>query len=427
MTPEEVTALEQEIAALKEQLDAALAELEALKNPKEGQSAEATASLAAEKSALYAELSKKYLDLEAKRQNDLVGKMAKMQNTHDEALTRVKTLEDIVAKSAGTANKEDKHASVKLAFKALAKSLGKGMGALTEEETKAYNTFTNVDGGFLCPTEYSNELIKDIEEYSALRGVATVKTTSAKDVEIPKRTSVLKAYWKHEAEELTESQSKYGTMTITPHALTALSIASQESLEDSEFDLAAEIRSDTAEAFAVSEGKAFVLGEGDAKNQPYGFLTDSNVAVVTATSSEAASNGFSWKDLLDLVAKVPSAYARNAIFAMSRETLIECMKMTDNDGHPIWQSGIASGRPNTILGYNYIELPDMPKTGVANAKPVVFADFRQFYRIVDRTDVTITVDANTLAHKRQIRFITSKRVGGAVVQPKAGAILQVKA
>lgn len=427
MTPEEIAALEQEIATLKEQLDAALAELEALKAPNAAESTEAAAAMVAEKSALYADLSKKYLDLNAKRQNDLIAKMAKMQTTHDEALTRVKTLEDIVAKSAGTKSTEDEHASVKLAFKALAKSLGKGANALTEEEKKAYATFSNVDGGFLCPTEYSKELIKDIEEYSALRGVATVKTTSAKDVEIPKRTSVLKAYWKHEAEELTESQSKYGTMTITPHALTALSIASQESLEDSEFDLASEIRSDTAEAFAVSEGKAFVLGEGDSKNQPYGFLADPAVAVVTATSSEAASNSFSWKDLLDLVAKVPSAYARNAIFAMSRETLIEMMKMTDDNGNPIWQSGVATGRPNTILGYGYIELPDMPATGVANAKPVVFADFRQFYRIVDRTDVTITVDATTLAHKRQIRFITSKRVGGAVVQPKAGAILQVKA
>lgn len=426
MTPEEIASLEAEIAALKEQLDAALAELEALKAPNAAESAEAAAAMVAEKSALYADLSKKYLDLNAKRQNDLMAKMAKMQSTHDEALTRVKTLEDIVAKSAGTKSTEDKHASVKLAFKALAKA-AKGANALTEEETKAYSTFSNVDGGFLCPTEYSNELIKEIEEYSALRGVVTVKSTSAKDVEIPKRTSILKAYWKHEAEELTESQSKYGTMTITPHALTALSIASQESLEDSEFDLAAEIRSDTAEAFAVSEGKAFVLGEGDASNQPYGFLTDPNVPVVVATSSEAASNSFSWKDLLDLVAKVPSAYARNAIFAMKRETLIEMMKMTDDNGNPIWQSGVATGRPNTILGYGYIELPDMPDTGVANAKPVIFADFRQFYRIVDRTDVTITVDATTLAHKRQIRFITSKRVGGAVVQPKAGAILQVKA
>lgn len=426
MTPEEIASLEAEIASLKEQLDAALAELEALKAPNAAESSEAAAAMVAEKSALYADLSKKYLDLNAKRQNDLVAKMAKMQTTHDEALTRVKTLEDIVAKSAGTKSNEDTHAAVKMAFKALVKSV-KGGDALTDEEKKAYNTFTNVDGGFLCPTEYSKELIKDIEEYSALRGVVTVKTTSAKDVEIPKRTSILKAYWKHEAEELTESQSKYGTMTITPHALTALSIASQESLEDAEFDLAAEIRSDTAEAFAVSEGKAFVLGEGDSKNQPYGFLTDPNVAVVTATSSEAAQHSFSWKDLLDLVKTVPSAYARNAIFAMSRETLIEMMKMTDDNGNPIWQSGIATGRPNTILGYGYIELPDMPSIGRANAKPVVFADFRQFYRIVDRSDVTITVDATTLAHKRQIRFITSKRVGGAVVQPKAGAILKVKA
>lgn len=426
MTPEEIASLEAEIASLKEQLDAALAELEALKAPNAAESSEAAAAMVAEKSALYADLSKKYLDLNAKRQNDLVAKMAKMQSTHDEALTRVKTLEDIVAKSAVAKTNEDKHAAVKMAFKALVKSV-KGGDALTDEEKKAYNTFTNVDGGFLCPTEYSNELIKDIEEYSALRGVVTVKTTSAKDVEIPKRTSILKAYWKHEAEELTESQSKYGTMTITPHALTALSIASQESLEDAEFDLAAEIRSDTAEAFAVSEGRAFVLGEGDSKNQPYGFLTDPNVAVVTATSSEAAQHSFSWKDLLDLVKTVPSAYARNAIFAMSRETLIEMMKMTDDNGNPIWQSGIATGRPNTILGYGYIELPDMPSIGKANAKPVVFADFRQFYRIVDRTDVTITVDATTLAHKRQIRFITSKRVGGAVVQPKAGAILKVKA
>lgn len=422
MTPEEVAQLEAEIAALKEQLDAALAELEALKNPKD----DADASLVAEKSALYAELSKKYLDLNAKRQNDLVAKMTKMDETHSEALNRVKALEDIIAKS-NTAKTEDKDVETKAWFRALAKTAVKGAPALTEMEQKAYNTFNNVEGGFLCPTEYSQELIKEISEYSPIRSIATVKTTSAKDVEIPSRKSVLKAYWKHEAEEMEASQSNYGTMTITPHALTALSIASQESLEDSAFDLAAEIRADTAEAFAVSEGVAFVSGEGDAKNQPMGFLSDNRVKVVTAKSASAASNSFSWEDLLDLVAAVPSAYARNAVFGLSRETLIEVMKMTDKEGRPIWQSGIASGKPNTILGYSYVEIPDMPKTGTAKAKPVVFADFRQFYRIVDRTDVSITVDGTTLAHKRQIRFITSKRVGGAVVQPKAGAILQVKA
>ena len=98
--------------------------------------------------------------------------------------------------------------------------------------------------------------------------------------------------------------------------------------------------------------------------------------------------------------------------------------MKDGQNNYIWQPGLASGVPNTILGQAYLEVPDMPDVA-AGAVPIVFGDLRRAYTIVDRVSLSILRDPFTQATSGNIRFIARRRVGGQMVLAEAIRKLKV--
>jgi len=79
---------------------------------------------------------------------------------------------------------------------------------------------------------------------------------------------------------------------------------------------------------------------------------------------------------------------------------------------------IIAGVPNTILGYPYVETPDMPDVA-ANAKAVAFGDFRRGYMIVDRVSLAVLRDPFTQATSGNVRYVARRRVGGQVIMAEA--------
>ena len=63
-------------------------------------------------------------------------------------------------------------------------------------------------------------------------------------------------------------------------------------------------------------------------------------------------------------------------------------------------------------------MPDM----AAGAMGIAFGNFRRGYLIVDRTGVRVLRDPYTA--KPKVLFYTTKRVGGAVVDPQGLKVLQ---
>ena len=74
-------------------------------------------------------------------------------------------------------------------------------------EKKALILADDTLGGYLAPEEYVREIIKGIQEFSPVRQVARVRQTSAKSIEIPKRSGVFNAAW------VAESGTRSGTDT----------------------------------------------------------------------------------------------------------------------------------------------------------------------------------------------------------------------
>ena len=312
---------------------------------------------------------------------------------------------------------------VDLSLKAWDSFMRKGQDNMAPEEVKALTVGTAATAGNLAPAEYVNELIKVISEISPVRSVARVRQTSNKEIEVPSKTATFAAAWTAEGGSRTETTGYTTSLnTIPTHELYALVDISGALLEDSVFDLEAEMNTEFAEQFAKAEGAAFLTGNGT--NKPTGILDGTTVASTTAAAAAAIATD----DLMDLVHGLQSEYARNAAFMLNRTTLGAIRKLKDTAGQYIFQTGFSgqSGLPNTILGHAYVEAVDMADIA-ASAKPVVFGDYRRGYMIVDRVALSVLRDPYSQASTGNVRYIARRRVGGEVVLAEAMRALKMAA
>ena len=291
----------------------------------------------------------------------------------------------------------------------------KGFDNLEPDEKKALTVSNDSTGGYLAPPEYVRELIKTVTEISPIRSIAKVRSTSARSIQVPKRTGQFSAQWVAESGTRSETTGyQVGLEEIPAHEHYALVDISEQDLEDTVFNLEAEMQSEFAEQFAKAEGSAFV--SGDAVGKPEGILTNSSVGqAVSGSASALTADG-----LLTLVHSIKSNYGANGRFVFNRSTLAAIRKLKDTAGQYVFQAGMSlqGGVPNTILGYPYVEATDMPDIA-ANAFPIVFGDFNRAYQIVDRVALAVLRDPFTQATTGNVRYIARRRVGGQVILPEA--------
>ena len=309
--------------------------------------------------------------------------------------------------------------------KAFAGYLRKGHERLEPDEAKLLLTGDDTGAGYLAPRERIVEIIKGAIEFSPIRAIARVRTTSRRSIEIPKRTGVFSAVWEGELDSTSETPGlAYGLEEIPIHTTRALVDISNELLEDSEFNIEAELDSEFSEQFGVAEGTAFV--NGNAVKRPEGFMTNADVGFTVSGSASVITDAAGQANgLIDVQHAIKAVYAQNATWVLNRTTLGTVRKIKDGNNNYIWQPGLASGIPNSILGSPYIEATDMPDEA-ADAFPMAFGDFRRAYTIVDRIFMSVLRDPFTQGAGSDVtRFIARRRVGGQVVLAEAIRKLKV--
>lgn len=291
----------------------------------------------------------------------------------------------------------------------------KGLEGLDAVEKKALTVSNDSTGGYLAPPEYVRELLKTVTEISPIRSIARVRSTGARSIQVPKRDGQFAAQWVSESGTRSETTGyTVGLEEIPAHEMYALVDISEQDLEDTVFDLEAEMQSEFAEQFAKAEGNAFVVG--DSVGKPHGFMDHSGVShVVSGDANEITADG-----LIKLVHNVKSDYSRNGTFVFNRASLAKIRQLKDTAGQYVFQAGMSlqGGVTNTILGMPYVEATDMPSEG-ANTFPVAYGDFRRAYMIVDRVNLAVLRDPFTQATTGNVRYIARKRVGGQIVQKEA--------
>ena len=295
------------------------------------------------------------------------------------------------------------------------KFVRKGIENLDPDEKKALTVSNDSTGGYLAPPEYVQELLKTVTEISPIRTIARIRTTGRRSVQVPKRSGQFAAQWVAEQGTRSETTGYNVALEEVPaHELYALIDISEQNLEDTVFNLEAEMQSEFAEQFAKAEGTSFV--SGNSVGQPEGLLTNSSVSEVNSGNGTALlADG-----LITLVHSIKSEYAANGTFVFNRTTLAAIRKLKDTAGQYVFQAGMSlqGGVPNTILGFPYVQATDMPDVA-ANAFPVLFGDFSRAYMIVDRVALAVQRDPFTQATSGNVRYVARRRVGGQVVQAEA--------
>jgi HK97 family phage major capsid protein len=359
-----------------------------------------------------------------------VGAVSQETKQHIDALnTRITSLETAMARpQIGALSRiEPPGAEAKDAY---IQALVKGYSSLSADqkkmvelagpgEVKVLQSIDDTGGGYLAPVEFVQDIIKKIVQYSPVRDIVTVRQTQNKSILFPTRTSTFAASWVSEQAARPETTGlRYGQEEIMSHEMYALVLITYADMEDAYFDMSAQIQMETAEQFAVTEGAAFVNGSGVGK--PEGLLTNVNVS----TDFTGDANLLKADGLIGIAYNLKSAYAKNAIWIMNRNSLGQVRTLKDSYGQYMWQPGIASDIPNTILDHPYMEVPDMPNV-TALSYPIMFGDFKRAYVAVDRVQMVMTRLTERYADLGQIGFIARKRVGGQVVLPEAIRKLQV--
>ncbi|RMC35368.1 phage major capsid protein [Paracoccus alkanivorans] len=286
-------------------------------------------------------------------------------------------------------------------------------------DRKALTTTSDTTDHILAPEDMQTDFIRNLVEFSPIRGIAEVRSTTSGSVILPKRTGVTNAVWVDETTARTGSQPAFDQAKIAIKEIATYVDISLQLAEDSA-NVLSEVNMALAEDFGQKEALAFV--EGDGVLEPSGFMTDANI-----TSTVAASGTLLDPDeLIAMVYSLPATYRNAGTWVMNGSTLAAIRTLKDGDGRYLWQPSYQAGQPETILGRPVVEAVDMPDIGLS-AEPIIFGDFRRGYRIYDRLSLSILADPYTQRVNGLIRYHARRRVGAAVVRPDAFRKLEMAA
>lgn len=304
--------------------------------------------------------------------------------------------------------------------------LRKGSDAGLEQiQSKALSVGVDANGGFLVPNQMADLIVQIVNESSPMRALSTVETISSDSLDLIEDTTDADAAWGDETTvRSTETTSPtLGRNTIDTFEMYAQPQATQKLIDDSSINIEEWIARKVADKMARLEATSFINGNGT--SQPKGLLTytagtsfgqiqqvnSGTSAVVTADS------------LVQLYFALKDEYARRATFLMHRTTVqaVRLLKEATTNQY-LWQPGLSAGTPDTLLGVPVALAADMP-TPAAASLSVAVGDFKRAYLIVDRIGIRTLRDPFTA--KPFVKFYTTKRVGGEVVNTDAVKILKL--
>lgn len=317
-----------------------------------------------------------------------------------------------------------------MAYKAAQSAyLRSGDQLLSPDEAKALSVGSDPDGGYVVDPDTSGRIIKKIFETSPVRQYASVQVISTDALEGLRDLDEVTYGWVGETSSRPETSTpQLAKWRIPVHEMYAEPRATQKLVDDMAINMEEWLAGKVAERFARAENTAFVNGDG--VDKPRGFLSypagTTNPGEVlqkkTGSSGDFKADPYGADVLIDMIHALKSNYRQGATWAMNRTTLGAIRLLKDSNGRQLWQPSIAAGMPSTLLGYGLATFEDMPDYTTANAQAIIFADFAEFYQIVDRMGIRTLRDPYTA--KPYIKYYTTKRVGGDVANFEAAVTLK---
>jgi HK97 family phage major capsid protein len=243
-----------------------------------------------------------------------------------------------------------------------------------------------------------------------------IATDSGEAFQVPTNLTHGTAAWLAEAAAFTPSDETFTQASLSAFKAGTKVIVSEELLTDSAFDLAGFLAQEFGERLAVLAENAYVLGDGTGK--PAG-VTDATLGFTGFTLPAGQVATQTYAALVSALFSLPPQYRQGAEWLVSDGQLSRFYLLADSQGAPLWNQNIASGGPDTFLGYPINAHPNLAAPG-ANAKSIVFANFNRGYWIRRAGGVFMQRQNELHSDNGQVGFRAYIRVDGRVVLPDAG-------
>lgn len=286
------------------------------------------------------------------------------------------------------------------------------------------------DGGYVVTPEIDQAIDRVLGTTSAMRQLATVRSIGSASYKKRVGLGGAGSGWVGENEEREETATpRFAGLEFPAHTLYAEPQATEEMLEDADFDIAAWLAGEVEIEFSEEEGAAYITGTG--VKMPKGLFAYDTVedgswswGKLGHKISGHVTTIPSGDPLIDMTTSLKQGFRPNASWMMNRKTEGDVRKLKDSEGNYLWRPGLEPGKPATLLGYGIATDDNVADVG-AGAFPIAFGDFRRGYLIVDRRGVRVL--RNPYKNSGFVTFYTTKRVGGGVQHFEAIKLMKISA
>ena len=276
------------------------------------------------------------------------------------------------------------------------------------------------DNGAIIPQTIADRIIENVRNIAPVFELAT-KYNAKGNLIFPvydeSENSVTTAY----AQEFTALNSKSGKFTsikLGGHLAGALVKVSKSLINSAEFDLLGYVVAKMSESIAKFLEHELILGEGG-DDKMTGVLVDANTPVVEAGAAAAITAD----DLVKLQIEVPQVFQSNAVWVMSKNTLLAVRTLKDEEKRYMIQEDISAPFGYTLLGKPVYVSDNMPEIATKN-KAVVYGDFSGMFVNI-RPSVEIQVLAEKYADEHAIGVVAWIEADSRVAEKQKLAVLKM--
>jgi HK97 family phage major capsid protein len=287
------------------------------------------------------------------------------------------------------------------------------MRDLTERrswEYRAQGVASGAAGLYTVPDELMRALEVALLTYGGMRQAATIlRTSTGAALPIPTANDTAQSgVILDENTQVANQDVVFSQLVLDAYKYSSKQVlVSVELLQDSSVNLGAMLGAMLGERIGRITNNHFTVGTGTA--QPRGIVPAATVGF-TAPTSDTQVTAWKYSSIVELEHSVDPAYRRGASFMMADSSLKKTKLLVDTTGRPLWAASIATGAPDTLLGYPIIINQDVAAMA-ANAKSVVFGDLSK-YLIRDVLGVTLLRLEERYADFHQVAFLAFARMDG---------------
>lgn len=230
---------------------------------------------------------------------------------------------------------------------------------------------TTADNGAVIPTAVMNTVVEKMEQYGNILPLVR-KLFYPAGVVVPTSALATEAKWMQEGAAVDVNGKSTVAVTFGAYELAAAIGISFKAHIQSLSAFEAAVAENVSRAMVKALEKAIISGDGAAK--PKGIVTET----VPEAQKVTLSAKLGYKDIVNMVKAIPSAYKDGAVLTMNENTFLDMATVVDNNGQPVAHVNYGvDGEPiAALLGKKVVFTDYLPDLTSAKAGDVVAFAFQ---------------------------------------------------